>query len=79
MAIQQRATVSESDPIRVYIRNGKWLIDYGSYAQGWYHTRSEAIEVASGAAQREHRELTIEREVVVTDPNPPEPFNPVLH
>jgi hypothetical protein len=71
--------VSESDPITVYIRNGKWLIDYGSYAQGWYHTRSEAIEVASGAALREHRELTIEREAVATDPDPLEPFSAVLH
>ena len=71
--------MSGSDPIRVYIRNGKWLIDYGSYAQGWYHTRSEAIEVASGAAQREHRELTIEREAVAPDLDPLEPFSAVLH
>ena len=63
----------------MYIRNGKWLIDYGSYAQGWYHTRSEAIEVASGAALREHRELTIEREAVAPDLDPLEPFSAVLH
>jgi hypothetical protein len=73
--------VSESDPIRVYVRNGKWLIDYGSYAQGWYHTRNEAIEVASAAALREHRELTIEREAIAPDPGPDllEPSSAVLH
>jgi hypothetical protein len=54
--------MAEADPIRVYARNGKWLIDYGSYSQGSYVSRSEAIEVASDAALHERRELTIERE-----------------
>ena len=54
--------MTEADPIRVYARNGKWLIDYGSYAQAWYRTRSEAIKVATNAAQHEHRELTIDPE-----------------
>jgi hypothetical protein len=54
--------MSEADPIRVYPRNGKWLIDYGSYSQGWYLSRSEAIEVATRAALDERRELTIEPE-----------------
>ena len=48
----------------MYARNGKWLIDYGSYAQGWYQSRPEAIEVATKAAVHERRELTIERDAV---------------
>jgi hypothetical protein len=48
----------------VYARNGKWLIDYGSYAQGWYQSRREAIEVATKTAVHERRELTIERDDV---------------
>ena len=52
--------MTEADPIRVYARNGKWLIDYGSYSQGLYATRSEAIKVATEAALVECRELTIE-------------------
>jgi hypothetical protein len=60
--------MSEADPIRVYARNGKWLIDYGSYAQGWYLSRREAIEVATKAAVHERRELTIEREAAAVVP-----------
>ena len=54
--------MSQADPIKVYGRNGKWLISYGNYSQGWYDSRSEAIEVATAAAFIEGRELTIEAE-----------------
>jgi hypothetical protein len=37
--------VAVADPIRVYCQNGKWLVDYGSYAHSWYLTRGEAIKV----------------------------------
>jgi hypothetical protein len=52
--------MSESDPIRVHAAHGQWLVDYGSYIQGYYDTRAEAIEVAKAAASVEQRELTIE-------------------
>jgi hypothetical protein len=52
--------VSESDPICVHPRDGNWLVDYGSYVQGYYETRAEAIEVAKAAAVVEQRELTIQ-------------------
>ena len=48
----------------MYPRNGTSLIDYGSYSQGWYGSRSEAIEVATKAALDERRELTIEPEAL---------------
>jgi len=47
--------ILRADPIRVYVRNGKWLIDYGSYSQGSYVSRSEAIEVATTAAYDKRR------------------------
>jgi hypothetical protein len=52
--------VSESDPIAVHTRGGRWLVNYGSYVQGYYETRAEATEVATAAARAEGRELTIE-------------------
>jgi hypothetical protein len=61
LLLAERASVSESDPIRVHAAYGRWLIDYGSYVQGYYETRAEAIEVATAAALAEGRELTIER------------------
>jgi hypothetical protein len=54
--------VSESDPIRVHPRDGRWLVNYGSYIQGYHDIRAEAIEVARAAAFVEQRELTIEPE-----------------
>jgi hypothetical protein len=54
--------VSESDPICVHPRGGRWLVNYGSYIQGYHDTRAEAIEVATAAAFVEQRELTIEPE-----------------
>jgi hypothetical protein len=58
--------VSESDPIRVHERDGRWLVNYGSYIQGYFDARAEAIEVAK-AAFVEQRELTIEPEPVVVE------------
>ena len=54
--------MAETDPIRVFAKDGKWLIDYGSYAHGYHPTRDEAIKTATRAAQNERRELLIEAE-----------------
>ncbi len=54
--------MSETDPIKVFARDGKWLIDYGSYVHGYHATRSEAIETATDAARTERRELVVEAE-----------------
>jgi hypothetical protein len=56
--------MSETDPIRVFLRDGKWLIDYGSYAHGYHVTRCEAIMTATRAAQSESRELVVEAELL---------------
>ena len=54
--------MGESDPIRVFARNGKWLVDYGSYAHGYHETRSEAIRTAMKAGKDERREVVIDEE-----------------
>ncbi len=54
--------MGETDPICVHPRDGNWLVDYGSYVQGYYETKAEAIDVAKAAAFVEQRELTIEPE-----------------
>ena len=51
---------AETDPIRVFAKDGKWLVDYGSYAHGYHPTRREAIETATRAARDEQRQLTVE-------------------
>jgi Uncharacterized protein conserved in bacteria (DUF2188) len=51
---------AETDPIKVFPRDGKWLVDYGSYAHGYHQTREEALEKATRAARDEQRELTVE-------------------
>jgi hypothetical protein len=52
----------KTDPIRVFAKNGKWLIDYGSYAHGYHTTRDEAVETATRAARSERRKLVVEAE-----------------
>ena len=47
-------------PIRVFLGDGYWRVDYGSYTDGFHPTRAEAIAVAMRAAASEHRELEIE-------------------
>jgi hypothetical protein len=47
-------------PIRVFLSGGYWRVDYGSYADGFYATRAEAISRATAAADLEHRKLEIE-------------------
>jgi hypothetical protein len=54
--------MSERDPIKVFTRDGKWLVDYGSYAHGKHVTRKEAIETATLAAYHEHRTVVIDAE-----------------
>jgi hypothetical protein len=52
----------KADPIRVFAKDGKWLIDYGSYAHGYHTTRAKAVETATRAARSERRELVVEAE-----------------
>ena len=60
-------TPAEREPIRVHEEAGSWQVDYGSYAQGYHDSRQEAIEEATVAAAREHRELTIEDAKTTSD------------
>ena len=54
-----KGNVTEAGPIRVYARDGRWLVNYGSSIRGAYDTRAEAVAVAMAAAFVERRELTI--------------------
>ena len=57
----EQLTQAEMLPIRVHSdEKGRWLVDYGSYAQGYHATRREAIEEAARAAYAERRALTVE-------------------
>ncbi len=47
-------------PIRVFLSDGYWRVDYGSYTDGFHATRAEAIATATVAAASEHRKLQIE-------------------
>ena len=47
-------------PIRVFLSDGYWRVDYGSYTDGFHATRAEALATARAAAAREHRTLEIE-------------------
>jgi hypothetical protein len=31
-------------PVKVFATDGKWVVDYGSYAHGYHPTRVEAME-----------------------------------
>ena len=53
-------TPNPDPPIRVFLSDGYWRVDYGSYMDGFHATRAEAIAVATRAAASEHRELEIE-------------------
>jgi hypothetical protein len=52
--------VTDAGPIRVYARDGKWLVNYGNYLHGSYATRDEAVRVGTHAAFVERRELKVE-------------------
>jgi hypothetical protein len=54
--------MTEGDPIRVFSKDGAWVVDYGSYVNGRHLSRNEAIETATRAAQIESRELVVEAE-----------------
>jgi hypothetical protein len=47
-------------PIRVFLCDGYWRVDYGSYVDGFHATRAEALAAATVAVAREHRKLEIE-------------------
>jgi hypothetical protein len=51
---------SRLDPVRVFFRGDKWLVDYGSYVPGRHLTRAEAIETATKDARDEGRDLVVE-------------------
>jgi hypothetical protein len=54
------------EPIRVFARDGQWVVDYGWDAKadvpvrGYHDTRSAAIETATRSALYEHREFVME-------------------
>lgn len=58
----ERVRMSETGPIRVYLEEGQWLVDYGSYAHGFHATRDAAIQTAAAAARSERRGLLVEPE-----------------
>jgi hypothetical protein len=47
-------------PIRVFLSDGYWRVDYGSYADGFHATRTEAVATATVVAAREHRKLEVD-------------------
>jgi hypothetical protein len=47
-------------PIRVFLSDPYWRVDYGSYIDGFHATRAEAMAAATAAATKEHRKLEIE-------------------
>jgi hypothetical protein len=55
-----RRRKSRLGAIRVFFRDGNWLVDYGSYAHGYHLTRAEAIETATRNARDEGRDLVVE-------------------
>ena len=59
-ATPREAVLPKSDAIRVYAEEGAWVVNYGSYANGFHTTRNEAIQAATDAARSEGRELVIE-------------------
>jgi hypothetical protein len=63
--------VTESGPIRVFSRDGRWLVDYGSYVCAYYAARSQAVEAGTEAARVEDRELRIDDAPVVGFTLPP--------
>jgi hypothetical protein len=50
---------SRLDPIRVFLKRGTWLVEYGSYARGRHSTRAAAVAEAARAAVAEDRGLVI--------------------
>ena len=54
------AIPTSDPPIRVFLSGEYWRVDYGSYTDGFYATRVEAIATATAAAAHEHRALEIE-------------------
>ena len=55
-----RFKASHLDPIRVFPQNGQWVVDYGSYANGYHSSRRKAVETATKDARDECRELVVE-------------------
>ena len=51
--------MSATGPIKVYAKDGKWVVNYGSYAHGYHLTRAAAVQTATLAAHYEHRELVV--------------------
>jgi RNA polymerase primary sigma factor len=64
-AASERAKAA-AGPIRVFRRENQWLVDYASYAHGYYRTRSEAVGAGEAAASREGREFLIDESLAQT-------------
>jgi hypothetical protein len=62
-----KGNVTDAGPIRVYARDGKWLVDYGSYVHESYGSRGEAIRMGTHAAFVERRELKVEDELPLAE------------
>ena len=54
--------MAPTGPIRVFARDGRWVVNYGSFAHGYHLTRVEAVKTARLAAHFAHRELVVEAE-----------------
>lgn len=52
--------MSEADSIRVFPRDGRWIVDLGSSVWAYYDSRSQAIAAAAEAARDAHRGLVID-------------------
>ncbi len=52
--------MAETDPIRVFSSDGRWLVDYGSYVCSFHDSWSDALGTAERAAKVEGRELQLE-------------------
>jgi hypothetical protein len=53
-------TVLSDDPIRVFLRDGTWTVDYGRPPHTYHGTEDAAVKKASRTAHLEHRQLVIE-------------------
>ncbi len=53
-------TVLSDDPIRVFLRDGTWTVDYGRPPHTYHDTQDAAVKKATRAAHLEHRQLVVE-------------------
>jgi hypothetical protein len=56
-----RSTIAERQPILVHHIDDGWQVDYGSEAQGYHRSQSDALEAALLAGRREQRSVVVEQ------------------